>query len=305
MHLPYGLVHRHDLDSLSSVERTELADLIRNHVTQAVLDEHEAWHQIHRSGGTEGTGSGERFLAFHRNFIGKLEDNLISQGKNQYVPLPTWNPKDPIPSEFSHPGRSTSNPQKQLPTWATESGGSDRAPIFNYTSLGQFQSSDELGRSLGDNFHGSVHTTIGGDMSSFRSPRDPIFYPWHAFLDDLWSTWEDLRATQPTSPNTPTNTQNNGGRCFIATAAYGSELAPPVQFLRDFRDDVVLQSKFQRTFEKILNVYYSFSPSIANLMKQNKPFKYMIKYSVVWPFVALARATAFVVKPFVRQKQSE
>jgi len=302
MHIPYGFVHRQDLNSLSSSERTELADLIRNHVTQAVLDEHEAWHQIHGPGGTRGIGSGERFLAFHRNFIGKLEDNLISQGKNQYVPLPIWNPKDPIPSEFSHPGRSTSNPQKQLPTWATESGGSDRAPIFNYTSLGQFQSSDELGRSLGVDFHGSVHTTISGDMSSFRSPRDPIFYPWHAFLDDLWSTWEDLIATQPTSPRTPTNTQNNGGRCFIATAAYGSELEPPVQFLREFRDEVVLKSKFKKIFEFILNIYYKCSPPIANQMRKNKPFKMIMKYSIVLPFVILARTTAFLLSPLTKKQ---
>ena len=49
-------------------------------------------------------------------------------------------------------------------------------------------------------------------------------------------------------------------RCFIATAAYGSELAPPVQFLREFRDDVILRSRFSRAFEKLLEGYYWFSP---------------------------------------------
>ena len=58
MLLQYEFVHRQDLNLLSTSERTELADLIRNHVTQAVLDEHVAWHQIHGSGGTRGTGSG-------------------------------------------------------------------------------------------------------------------------------------------------------------------------------------------------------------------------------------------------------
>jgi len=115
-------VHRQNLNTFSSSELAELADLIRTHVTQSVLDEHHAWHNIHGPGGTRGPGSGERFLAFHRNFIGKLEDNLISQGKNKFVPLSTWDPKDPIPQEFSHPGRSTSNPAIQLPTWAKTSG---------------------------------------------------------------------------------------------------------------------------------------------------------------------------------------
>lgn len=291
---------------MSSSDRTELANLIRAHVTQAVLDEHEAWHQMHGPGGMSGPGSGERFLAFHRNFIGKLEDNL-SQGQSQYVPLPTWNPFDPIPTEFSHPGRSTSNPRIRLPSWATQAGGAARDPVFGYTSLGQFQSSDELGRALGANFHGSVHTTIGGDMSLFSSPRDPIFYPWHAFLDDLWSEWEQLptQPPHPTTGGTGGGTQGSGqSRCFIATAAYGSELEPPVQFLRDFRDDIVLQSRFQKPFEKILNVYYSFSPAIAKQMRKHQLFKYVMKYSIVLPFVALAKAVAFAIRPFVKQKRN-
>jgi len=103
-----------------------------------------------------------------------------------------------------------------------------------------------------------------------------------------------------------TTREKTGGGCFIATAAYGSELAPSVQFLREFRDDVVLKSRFQKPFEDTLNVYYKFSPPVAELMKRNKPFKYTMKYSVVWPFVALARATAFVIEPFVKhRKQSE
>jgi len=113
-------------------------------------------------------------------------------------------------------------------------------------------------------------------------------------------------STPPPSTPPPSTPPPSNSRCFIATAAYGSELAPPVQFLREFRDDVVLKSRFQKPFEDTLNVYYKFSPPIAELMKCNKPFKYTMKYSVVWPFVALARATAFAAKPFVKQnKQSE
>jgi len=78
--------------------------------------------------------------------------------------------------------------------------------------------------------------------------------------------------------------------CFIATAAYGSELAPPVQFLREFRDNVVLKSRFSRFFEKSLDVYYVFSPPIAKAMMEHKALKFVIKYVIVWPFVKLAQA---------------
>ena len=101
----------------------------------------------------------------------------------------------------------------------------------------------------------------------------------------------------PSEPPSPVKT-----RCFIATAAYGSELAPQVHFLREFRDNIILNSRFRRIFEESLNIYYKSSPPIADLMRQNKLFKYTMKYSVVWPFVALARTAAFLVNPFIIRK---
>jgi len=99
----------------------------------------------------------------------------------------------------------------------------------------------------------------------------------------------------PSTPPPSTPPPSTPSRCFIATAAYGSELASPVQFLREFRDDVVLKSRFQKPFEDTLNVYYKFSPPIANLMYRNKPFKFAIKYTIVVPFLAISRVTAFLV----------
>jgi len=96
----------------------------------------------------------------------------------------------------------------------------------------------------------------------------------------------------------------SSGRCFIATAAYDSELDPPVQFLREFRDDVVLQSRFQKPFEKILDVYYKVSPSIADQMREHRTLKYFMKYSVVWPFVAYTRTFAFVLDNTVLRNQT-
>ena len=87
-------------------------------------------------------------------------------------------------------------------------------------------------------------------------------------------------------------------RCFIATAAYGSEMAPPVQFLREFRDNTVLKSRYSRFFEKILDVYYTFSPPIAKAMMEHRALKFVIKYVIVWPFVKLAQACALIINFF-------
>ncbi|HKM50906.1 MAG TPA: CFI-box-CTERM domain-containing protein [Candidatus Bathyarchaeia archaeon] len=52
--------------------------------------------------------------------------------------------------------------------------------------------------------------------------------------------------------------------CLIATATFGSELAPEVQFLRDFRDQQVLPTFAGFTFMSLFNSwYYSFSPNVA------------------------------------------
>jgi len=90
------------------------------------------------------------------------------------------------------------------------------------------------------------------------------------------------------------------GRCFVVTATYGTELAPQAQFAHEFYFDVVRKSKLKKPFDKFIQTYFKVSPPIANLMDRNKAFKYIVKYSVAYPYVVFAKATAFVVKPFVK-----
>ena len=80
----------------------------------------------------------------------------------------------------------------------------------------------------------------------------------------------------------PTTSVNNeeeiGGGCLIATATYGSELAPQVQQLRELRDNKLLQTNSGLTFMTTFNqIYYSFSPTIADLERENSLFKEFMK----------------------------
>ena len=64
---------------------------------------------------------------------------------------------------------------------------------------------------------------------------------------------------------TETQTEEEGGGCLIATAAFGSEMAPQVQLLRELRDNTVLQTQAGTTFMTGFNqFYYSFSPAVAD-----------------------------------------
>jgi len=83
----------------------------------------------------------------------------------------------------------------------------------------------------------------------------------------------------------PQNTQepitSEGGGCLIATATYGSEIAPQVQQLRELRDNQLLKTKSGTQFMVIFNdVYYSFSPTIADMERENPYFKEAIKLAI-------------------------
>jgi len=81
--------------------------------------------------------------------------------------------------------------------------------------------------------------------------------------------------------NGPTEIKSNenlGGGCLIATAAFGSEMAPQVQFLRELRDNTVLQTQSGTSFMTGFNqFYYSFSPAVADLERENPVFKETVK----------------------------
>jgi hypothetical protein len=83
--------------------------------------------------------------------------------------------------------------------------------------------------------------------------------------------------------------QQSGGGCLIATAAFGSEMAPQVQFLREIRDGTVLQTQSGSTFMTGFNqFYYSFSPTIADYERENSAFKETVKIAITPMLTSLA-----------------
>ena len=71
------------------------------------------------------------------------------------------------------------------------------------------------------------------------------------------------------------------GGCLIATAAFGSEMAPQVQLLRELRDNTVLQTESGTSFMTGFNqFYYSFSPVIADYERENPVFKEAVKITL-------------------------
>jgi peptide/nickel transport system substrate-binding protein len=87
--------------------------------------------------------------------------------------------------------------------------------------------------------------------------------------------------TAPQQPEPPSG-------CLIATTAYGSELAPQVQYLRNFREQYILSTAAGSAFMNSFNsVYYSFSPQIADYEREQPWLQSTVKAALYPLFGAL------------------
>lgn len=94
---------------------------------------------------------------------------------------------------------------------------------------------------------------------------------------------------------TPVEQPQQPSGCLIATAAFGSELTPQVQFLRGFRDNYVMQSVSGSAFMNAFNtVYYSFSPQVADY-ERDQPWLQATVKTAIYPLfgILLASEKAF------------
>lgn len=74
--------------------------------------------------------------------------------------------------------------------------------------------------------------------------------------------------------------------CYIATAVYGSHLAPEVKYLKNFRDNVLLPTIVGRFF---VFLYYWISPPVSRLISENDKLKSLVRFFLVKPCVQMAR----------------
>ena len=93
---------RPDIFSFSSAQRTELADLIIDFVDVEIIQLHCDYTNY--MGVSYNIHDNFNFLPFHRTYLERLEDWLVSKGHPEYVPLPKWTGLVTPPIEFSTAG---------------------------------------------------------------------------------------------------------------------------------------------------------------------------------------------------------
>ena len=112
--------------------------------------------------------------------------------------------------------------------------------------------------------------SYSNDLANFESqlPR----------FEETLDSFEILSESDTTDDTT---SDSEGGGCLIATATYGSEMANQVQQLRELRDNVILSQESGIAFMTGFNqIYYSFSPTIADLERENPIFKEFVKITI-------------------------
>ena len=95
-----------------------------------------------------------------------------------------------------------------------------------------------------------------------------------------------------TSSSTSTTTIAKLPSCLIATASFGSALAPEVQLLRDFRDNQILRTSAGSSFMIVFNAwYYSFSPAVASQISTSST-EMMVMRGVLYPLIGILKLSS-------------
>ena len=106
--------------------------------------------------------------------------------------------------------------------------------------------------------------------------------------------------TTPTPYNPPVGqlSSSSSSTCIIATAAYGSEMAPEVAYMRYVRDSLIGSTPTGKTLRDAFNAfYYSWSPPVAATVAQSSDLQALFRILLL-PIVAIVHATAWVFTTF-------
>ncbi|MGI0082513.1 MAG: CFI-box-CTERM domain-containing protein [Nitrosopumilaceae archaeon] len=154
-------------------------------------------------------------------------------------------------------------------------------------------------------FNYNVNIEMVGEPPYFN--RLPITFtkevPFNTGKYNITATWENLfdsdtfeivesviEINQSNKETIDTIIKPKSG-CLIATAAFGSELAPQVQLLREFRDSYILSTRSGASFLQVFNLlYYSFSPAISDAERQNPALQTIIKGSL-YPLIMILQVS--------------
>jgi hypothetical protein len=141
---------------------------------------------------------------------------------------------------------------------------------------------------------------VANQKSKTDLPLGAQLYRWIAFETNLIgcpatdlstlnlfaNDYEDNENSNIGNPgyNIPVSNSGGSGGCFIATAAYGSLVAPHVKILRNFRDRFLTTNILGKSF---VNLYYQYSPPLASFITKHDNLRLIVRMTL-FPIVGIS-----------------
>lgn len=138
--------------------------------------------------------------------------------------------------------------------------------------------------------------SIGVDMEvAVVDMWDAVAYNWGGWSGDglhpndggynvMAMAWDGVITCSGGTGGSSGGGDSGGGGCFIATAAFGSELEPHVYLLKQFRDQVLLPKQWGKQF---VSLYYKYSPPVADMIAQHATLKGIVRV-MLYPLLFLS-----------------
>ena len=177
---------------------------------------------------------GSGFLPWHRWYLIGFENALRSMGGEfECVTIPYWDWEKDAGSESTSPplrcntfGTSTgfdagtncvNNGLAKSPTWTVSDGVSCLRRTFGgfgftgeaslLATIGAQANFQNFRPTLEGSPHAAPHVYVGGHMTTYSSPEDPLFWIHHCNVDRIWALWQDYYGYDEIAKASYTNTQ--------------------------------------------------------------------------------------------------
>ena len=132
--------------------------------------------------------------------------------------------------------------------------------------------------SSGDDSSSSSSSSSSGDVPDGYVPEPIKEEPAKEMTCGPGTILHDGKCVAESAVSTDEKNNGDGGGCLIATAAYGTELAPQVQMLREIRDNQLSHTQSAGIFMESFNsLYYAFSPLVSDYQRENPMFREAVK----------------------------
>ncbi|TGY89015.1 hypothetical protein E5163_07745 [Marinicauda algicola] len=139
------------------------------------------------------------FLPWHRAYLFYFEQicRELSGDDGFALPYWNWNQNRSIPAPFwsgvlNHP-RSVNSSSTLPDSWVGDTVLNNILALTNFTQFASGPSTTQRGFSFSGSLeatpHNNVHGWTGGDMGTYWSPLDPIFWLHHCMIDCMWWHW--------------------------------------------------------------------------------------------------------------------